>query len=108
VKEDTTDNVSAAMQHKPPRSFTIAGQRYALRREDVAAALRTVAPAPIRRHYAVIEGRRHPPKQAICAATGVDPADLATHHAVRILNRLGFATGYVRRVDARTGAGTTD
>lgn len=83
------------------RHVKIAGQPFSLRTADVIRALRNVDPEPISSHFVVIGGRRYPPKQAICAVTGLDRADFTTHQARRTLMRLGFLAG-------RRGARVTD
>lgn len=65
--------------------------------------MRGVLPEPIRDHFVVIDRRRYPPKQVLSTVTGLDRADFTTHHARRILNRLGFPTG--RRLNERTRTG---
>jgi hypothetical protein len=71
----------------------IAGQPFVFRRRDVVRALRNIDPEPIASHFVVVGDRRFPPKQVIGAVTGLDRADFTTHHARRILMRLGFAAG---------------
>jgi hypothetical protein len=78
-------------------TFTIAGEPFALERDDVERATEGVLPDPIHEHYVVIGGRRFPPKQVLSEATGLDRADFTTHQARRILKRLGFTA-------ARAGA----
>jgi hypothetical protein len=72
--------------------FTIAGERLALEREGVEAALEGVLPEPDREHYVVLGGRRYPPKQVISHVAKIDRADFTTHQARRVLRRLGFTT----------------
>ena len=76
-------------------SFVVAGRAFELRRETVEAAVRDVLPEPLAEHYVVVGGRRYPPKQVLARATGLDRADFTTHHARRILRRLGFTTARV-------------
>jgi hypothetical protein len=83
------------------RKITIAGRVFELRARDVRRAVRRMAPEPIASHFVVIDRRRFPPKQVICAVTGLDRADFTTHQARRILMRLGFAAG--RRPTGSTG-----
>jgi hypothetical protein len=68
----------------------INGQRFDLDPQQIVRAVSRALPEPIVDHYVVIEGRRFPPKQVITLATGLDRADFTTHHARRILRRLGF------------------
>ena len=68
----------------------INGQRFELDPQQIVRAVSRALPEPIVNHYVVIEGRRFPPKQVITLATGLDRADFTTHHARRILRRLGF------------------
>ena len=71
-------------------TFQIAGHEIALDRERVEVAVRDVQPDPVQEHYVVVGGRRYPPKQILSLVTGLDRADFTTHHARRILKRLGF------------------
>jgi len=73
------------------REITIDGRRFELDEHAVTRALERVLPEPVYEHYVVIEGRRFPPKQVIGLVTGLDRAAFTTHHARRILSRLGFA-----------------
>jgi len=75
------------------RTFTVAGRRFALDRELVEGCVTERLPDPIRDHFVVVAGRRFPPKQVLCAVTGLDRADFTTHQARRILSRLGFSAG---------------
>jgi len=77
--------------------FTISGQQFELESADVQRAVSGRLPDPVHGHYVVVAGRRFPPKQVLSCATGLDRADFTTHHARRILKRLGFTA-------ARAGA----
>jgi hypothetical protein len=77
--------------------FTISGQQFELDPAGVEDAVRGRLPDPVHGHYVVVAGRRFPPKQVLACATGLDRADFTTHHARRILKRLGFTA-------ARAGA----
>lgn len=70
---------------------TISGLRFDLDRETVVSALDGELPEPIQAHYVVVDGRRYPPKQVLALVTGLDRADFTTHHARRLLLRLGFS-----------------
>jgi hypothetical protein len=72
---------------------TIAHRGFTLRRADVEKMLREVLPEPVGEHFAVVQGRRFPPKQVVGIATGLDRADYNTHQARQILRRLGFVVG---------------
>ena len=74
-------------------SITIAKRQFNLDKDSVRQAVAAVLPEPITDHYVVIDGRRFPPKQVLALTTGVDRADVTTHHARRTLRRLGFTTG---------------
>src|SRR5262245_3236658 len=76
-------------------SFVISARRFDLDREAVERAVEGVLPEPLHEHYVVVGGRRYPPKQVLVEATGLDRADFTTHHARRILQRLGFTAGRV-------------
>jgi hypothetical protein len=71
-------------------TFTLAGESFDLDRDQIERAVRDVLPDPIKEHYVVVGGRRFPPKQVVSRATGLDRADFTTHHARRVLTRLGF------------------
>ena len=66
-----------------------------------------VDPEPIRERYAVVLGRRYPPKQVLAAVTGLDRADFTTHQARAVLRRLGFGV-YRRGRSPVTGAASGD
>ncbi|MGH9187631.1 MAG: hypothetical protein ACRD0U_17750 [Acidimicrobiales bacterium] len=82
------------------RAARVAGHDFDLDHEAVENAVTGVDPEPIHEHYAVIAGRRYPPKQVLAAATGLDRADFTTHQARAILRRLGF--GVYRKSAPRT------
>lgn len=69
---------------------TIAGHSYELTDEDIRRAARDLDPEPVDVHFAVVDGRRFPPKQLVEAATGLDRADFNSHQARALLKRLGF------------------
>ncbi|MBV8159509.1 MAG: hypothetical protein JO265_01170 [Acidimicrobiia bacterium] len=83
----------------------VAGQDFDLTPESVIAAIDGEAPEPIQEHYAVVAGRRFPPKQVLGLATGLDRADFTTHQARAILRRLGFGVYRRSAASKRTGAG---
>ena len=74
-------------------TMTISGHQYSLDSGHVEAVLQGVLPEPIHEHFVVINGRRWPPKQVMALVTGLDRADFTTHHARRVLTRLGFPAG---------------
>lgn len=82
---------------------SVAGRHFTLDRDLVETRMNGVLPDPLHDHYVVVSGRRYPPKQVIALVTGVDRADFASHHARRILRRLGFLAG--RRPQAETPPG---
>lgn len=84
-------------------TFTIAGHGVDLNAAEVERQLAAELPDPIHEHYVVVGGRRFPPKQVISLVTGVDRSDFTTHHARRVLQRLGFpaARRIAPTVDAR-------
>jgi len=75
------------------RAFIIARRPFTLRSRDVERAMRGVLPEPVKDHFVVVGQGRFPPKQVIGRVTGLDRADFTTHHARRVLSRLGFAAG---------------
>lgn len=74
-------------------TMTVSGHRYRLDSGNIEAALQGALPEPIHQHFVVINGRRWPPKQVLALVTGLDRADFTTHHARRVLTRLGFPAG---------------
>lgn len=74
-------------------TVTLAGTTFELDRALVEQRLADVLPDPLTDHYAIVGGKRYPPKQVIALVTGTDRADFATHQARRILRRLGFHVG---------------
>jgi hypothetical protein len=74
-------------------TMTVSGHQYSLDSGNIEAALQGTLPEPIREHFVVINGRRWPPKQVLALVTGLDRADFTTHHARRVLTRLGFPAG---------------
>jgi hypothetical protein len=85
-------------------TFTLAGQPFDLDRDGVERAIDDVLPDPIQEHYVIVGGRRYPPKQVLSRATGLDRADFTTHHARRVLKRLGFVAARTGQVEAGSGA----
>lgn len=74
-------------------TMTVSGHQYSLDSGNIEAALQGALPEPIHQHFVVINGRRWPPKQVLALVTGLDRADFTTHHARRVLTRLGFPAG---------------
>jgi hypothetical protein len=77
----------------------IAGRQIELTSADIERVAAELDPEPIEVHFAVVGGRRFPPKQLIEAATGLDRADFNSHQARGVLQRLGFTVD--RRQPAR-------
>lgn len=90
----------------------VAGSEFTLSPHQVEQRLAEADPEPIFLHYAVVNGRRFPPKQVLALVTGLDRADFTTHQARSILRRLGFGVYRRRggnaesRATVRGGAGT--
>jgi hypothetical protein len=76
-----------------PISARIGRKQFRLDAARIKRKAQEVLPEPLRDHYAVVAGRRYPPKQIISLATGLDRADFTTHQARRVLQRLGFSVG---------------
>ncbi len=74
-------------------AVTIAGKAFVLDPRSVTETMGQTLPEPLTDHFAVVGGRRFPPKQVVATVTGVDRADFTSHHARRILRRLGFSVG---------------
>lgn len=81
----------------------VAGHVVELTAGEVRRALTGVAPGPIRDHYVEVDARRYPVKQALAAATGLDPADFTSQHARSLLRRLALPLGRSSRHDANPG-----
>lgn len=73
----------------------VAGVDFDLDAVAVERSVEGLDPEPIQEHYAVIGGRRFPPKQVLAAVTRLDRADFTTAQARSVLRRLGF--GVYRR-----------
>lgn len=86
---------------------TIAGRKYRVTAADVRRVARELDPEPIDVLFALVDGRRFPPKQLVEALTGLDRADFNSHQARSLLVRLGFAVERRRRAhpDAPSDAG---
>ncbi|HLM86737.1 MAG TPA: hypothetical protein VK272_11170 [Solirubrobacteraceae bacterium] len=76
-----------------PKIVKVAKRRFELGHDAVEQKMQGRRPEPIASHFVVIGVRRFPPKQVICAMTGLDRADFTSHQARRILTGLGFAAG---------------
>ncbi len=95
------------------RTVTIAHRPFTLEASQVERAMHGLLPEPVRDHFVVVNRRRYPPKQVLLEVTGLDRADITTHHARRILTGLGFPAGRrahgreadVTRVAARAAGG---
>lgn len=79
--------------------FTVAGKRWRLTRDQVLNRLKGVSPGPVRTHVVRVGGVTYAVKEALAAATGLDPLDFNTNQARTWLRRLGFE---VERVSARS------
>lgn len=89
------------------RDVMIAHQPFTLRSSQIEGAMRGVLPEPVKDHFVVVNGRRYPPKQVLLQVTGLERAELTTHHARRILTGLGFPAGRrAREREALAGTGT--
>ncbi|HVE47709.1 MAG TPA: hypothetical protein VNA57_13295 [Acidimicrobiales bacterium] len=83
----------------------VAGQDFDLIADEIEKAVAGVEPEPIHEHFAVVAGRRYPPKQVLAIATGLDRADFTTHQARSVLRRTGFG---VYRLSRRAPAASED
>lgn len=79
----------------------VAGQDFDLTADEIEKAVAGVDPEPIQEHFAVVTGRRYPPKQVLAITTGLDRADFTTHQARSVLRRIGFG---VYRLSSRAAA----
>ncbi|HVE46426.1 MAG TPA: hypothetical protein VNA57_06730 [Acidimicrobiales bacterium] len=71
-------------------TFTVAGRSVTLTVDDVATALRSVAPEPIQKHGVEVEGRLYPVIQALEAASGVPRAETRSKTATMVFTALGM------------------
>ena len=85
---------------------TIAGREYRITAEDVRRVAKQLDPEPIDVLFAVVGGRRFPPKQLVEALTGLDRADFNSHQARSLLSRLGFPVDRRQRARAQLSPGT--
>jgi len=76
--------------------FQLGGQNYILSKEEVEDRLKHIEPEDVRKHYAVVEGRRFPVKQALSAAIDRPVTDFITTDAIRIFTNLGFEVDNVK------------
>lgn len=76
--------------------FVLNGRTHSLDADTVRLRVAGLQPDVIRRHWVRIDDRDWPPKQALRLAAGL-PADepFVTHSAIRIFQRLGFATSSI-------------
>jgi hypothetical protein len=89
----------------PSIRVQIAGRVFELHQAEVARLVGHLEPAEIRDHFVEIRGRRYPVKQALGAATGLDPSDFTSQHARSALRRLGLPVGRLSSAhSARTAA----
>lgn len=80
-------------------TFTLAGARVRLNREDVRTALRGREPGPISLYWVEVDGVRWPVKQALSVVTGIATRAFGSASARRHLAKLGF------RVERKDGRG---
>ena len=76
--------------------FRLGGQDYTLIKEDVQDQLKHIAPEDVRKHYVLVDGRRHPVKQALAAVIGRPVTGFITTDAIRIFSNLGFEVGNIK------------
>ncbi|HEX8001964.1 MAG TPA: hypothetical protein VF519_04650 [Mycobacteriales bacterium] len=70
--------------------FTVGGRSLDLTLEQVAHAMQSVEPEPIRTHLVEMHNTVFPPKQVLATVTGWDRDTFTTYEAQRVLARLGF------------------
>jgi predicted RNase H-like HicB family nuclease len=73
--------------------FTISGQGFSIRRQEVVDAAKGVTPDDRdgrHKYYIQIDGRRYPIKQLLHLVTGLRRGQFTAQYATRILTRLGF------------------
>ena len=83
---------------RPSVRVQIAGHVFELHQAEVAQLVGHLEPAEIRDHFVEIRGRRYPVKQALGAATGLDPSDFTSQHARSAFRRLGMTVGRLSTV----------
>jgi len=70
--------------------FTVNGESYELRRQQVEEAMKGVEPERIRQHVVEVDGRHFPIKQVLEVVLHLDRLDFNTQQARSILRRLAF------------------
>ncbi|MFI7033700.1 hypothetical protein ACIBK1_33715 [Microbispora rosea] len=76
-------------------NFILNGRIVELDAATVRARVLPSLPDSIRTHWVEIDGRRWPPKQAFRIATGLIDEPFISHFALRVFQRLGFATSSI-------------
>lgn len=77
----------------PAVHATIARHPFDLTKAQVERAMANVPAESLRDHYAIVNGRRYPPKQVIATVTGLDRSAFISTQARSVLERLGFTVG---------------
>src|SRR5437762_10611891 len=90
---------AAAASRSTRRSTCSSAPAEELDPERIEEAVAGVLPDPVREHYAVVRGRRYPPKQVLACVTGLNQADFTAHEARQILQRLGFVAVHAGRAE---------
>jgi hypothetical protein len=70
--------------------FKVRGREHVLRKDEVIAKMKGVAPEATRALVVEVGGTLYPVKQVLSVAGGLDKADFISHEARRVLQRLGF------------------
>lgn len=70
--------------------FTLRGKDFELRREDIVAAARSLAPGRVQKYSVVAAGKRFPIRQLVAAATRMPAIAITSQDAYRILQKFDF------------------
>lgn len=70
--------------------FTLRGKDFDLRKEDIVAAAKGLAPGRIQKYSVTAAGKRLPIRQLVAAATGMPPIAITSQDAYRILQKFDF------------------
>ena len=77
------------------QALTVAGQQIDVDPADVRSTACAHHPEAIQRHWVDVEGTRFPPKQLFQLCTGIPRSDFISHQALKVFQRLGFATSEI-------------
>lgn len=83
----------------------VAGQQIDVDAASVRSTAGSHYPEAIQTHWVEVEGILFPPKQLLQLCTGIPRSDFISHQALRVFQRLGFATSQIPQSASPTRAG---